>query len=112
MTIHTNIKNLPENAKYMTMHGYSDAYPYVVIKETATTKVLSPVLVERDPEWKPEMHPGGFAAHCSNQSEQTWLYSLANKESQIRVYKTKKGWSRKGFEFTEDRAIYFHDYNF
>lgn len=112
MTTSTNIKNLPENAKYMTMLCYSDAKPYVVVKETAKTKVLSPVLVERDPDWKPEMHPGGFAAHCSNQSEQTWLYDGVDEEMQIRVYKTKRGWGWKGTRFAEDRATYFYDYNF
>lgn len=108
----SNIKNIPENANYMTMLCYSDAKPYVVVKETATTKVLSPVRVASDPNWKPEIEVGGFAGYCSNQSQQTWLYDRINKDVQIRVYKTKRGWGRKGVEFVEDRATYFHDYNF
>jgi hypothetical protein len=108
----TNIKNLPENAKYMTLMCYSDSKPYVVVKETAKTKVISPVRVTKDPEWKPDFHVGGFAAHCSNQSSQTWIYDGVDEDTQIRVYKTKRGWSRKTHRFAEDRAVYFYDYNF
>jgi len=110
--LYSNIKNIPENKKYMTMLCYSDAKPYVVVKETAKTKTLSPVRVGRDPDWKPEIEVGGFAGHCTNQREQTWLYEEIDENSQIRVFKTKRGWAYKGIRFAEDRAVYFHDYNF
>ena len=108
----TNTKNSPENAKYMTMLCYTDRKPLGVVKDNPRTKVLSPVLVAKDPEWKPDFHPGGFSAYCANQISQTWLYDGIDEEVQIRVYKTKRGWSMKFHQFVEDCAVHFYDYNF
>ncbi|MCB1423202.1 MAG: hypothetical protein KDJ69_12205 [Nitratireductor sp.] len=107
----TNIKNLPEG-EYMTEHGYSQSYPWKVIARTPATATLARVHVERDPEWQPEFHPGGFAAHCSNQSDQTWLFGRLDEADTITVRKTKYGWRRKGVGFTEQMARHFYDYNF
>lgn len=106
----TNIKNLPEGS-YFTEVGYSQMYPLKEVRRTAQTVTLVRVKAERDPDWKPEMHPGGFVAHCSNQLEQTWLYA-GLEEYEITIYATKLGWSRKGVKFIENRATYFYDYNF
>lgn len=111
--MYTNIKNLPEG-KYFTEIGYSQSYPWVEVKRTEKTVTLARVNVAGDPEWaaKIKMHTGGFAAHCSNQSEQTWLFASVDENHQITIRKTKRGWSRKGVRFTEDRAVEFYDYNF
>ena len=69
---------------------------------------------ERDPSWKPEMHVGGFAAHCSNQSEQRWFIE-SNPEAQIiRVRLGKNGWKDKnGNSYRpSDKPRRFYDYNF
>lgn len=111
----TNIKGLPEG-RYMTRQGYSQSYPYKVVGESPSgkTRYLVDVLILADPEWKPEMYPGGFCAYCANQSEQTWLYDRVNAgATQIAVRKRKNGtWGRKGERFHDNRAIYFYDYNF
>ena len=113
--MYTNIKNLPlEGNVYFTERGYSQSYPWVVISrsESGKTLTLAKVKVAADPEWKPEFHIGGFAAHCSNQSEQTWLFDEIDYEYTTQIRLTKKGWSHKGTRFTEDRAVEFYDYNF
>lgn len=108
---YTNIKNLPEG-KYFTEVGYSQQYPWTEIARTAKTVTLAKVCVRVDPEWKPEMYAGGFAAHCSNQSEQTWLFLGVNPTQTVTVRQTKRGWASKGVRFIEDRAVEFYDYNF
>lgn len=107
----TNIKNLPEG-NYVTEIGYSQSYPWQVVKETAKTKTIVRVKTKTDPDWKPEMHPGGFAAHCSNQSQQTWLYDGLSQETKTIRLNKKGKWVHKGVHFVLDRATYFYDYNF
>jgi len=111
MATETNIKNLPEGT-YFTEHGYSQSYPWKEISRTAMTVKLARVRVARDPAWKPEMIPGGFAAHCTNQHDQTWLFEAVDMNHTTTIRMTKKGWARKGTKFTEGRAIEFYDYNF
>jgi len=106
----TNIKNLPEG-EYVTELGYSQSYPWRVIKSTPKTMTIQRVEVKSDPEWNPEMHPGGFVAHCSNQNRQTWLYNGLSDQTRT-IRKTKLGWSLHGVRYIEDRARYFYDYNF
>jgi len=117
---HTNIKGLPEG-EYLTETGYSQSYPWKVVGKTATTLKVIPVNTQKDPEWEPNVLPGGFAGHCTNQSEQTWLYDgvMENIEPvTLRLKKSRycssdKLWGDKhGREFIANGAVYFYDYNF
>lgn len=110
--VSTNIKGLPEGRTYFTQYGATQAYPWVELKRTAKTVTLQKVNVQKDPDWTPEMHVGGFAAHCSNQSEQTWLYAGINESYQRTIRLTKKGWIGDGDTFRENVAREFYDYNF
>lgn len=114
MTLSTNIKNLPEGRTYFTEYGYSQSYPWVEIKRTAKTVTLAKVIVATDPEWiaKREFHAGGFCGHCSNQSEQTWLFDSIDETRTITIRATKRGWSRGETLFRENVAREFYDYNF
>lgn len=107
----TNIKNLPEG-EYFTEIGYSQSYPWVVVKRTAKTITLARVRVSKDPEWVPEMSVGGFCAHFHNQNEQTWLFDKIDAERKTTIRQTKKGWSHQGVRFIEGCAREFYDYNF
>lgn len=107
----TNIKGLPEG-KYFTEIGYSQSYPWMEIKRTATTVTLARVIVERDPEFTPEIVPGGFVGHCTNQHAQTWLYRGIKPTDTVTIRKTQRGWSNKGVKFIEDLALEFYDWNF
>lgn len=107
----TNIKNLPEGT-YFTEIGYSQQYPWLVIRETPTTRELVKVVVDRDPEFTPNILPGGFCGHCDNQHLQTWLYKGIRPTETVTIRKTKHGWSRNGVRFIEGRAREFYDWNF
>ena len=109
----TNIKGLPEGIEYFTEVGYSQRYPWFVIKRTAKTVTLGRVIVRRDPDWTPEMHVGGFSAHCTNQGAQTWLFDRLDYDyTQVLRYGAKNGWAKDGVRYIEDYAVEFYDYNF
>lgn len=109
----TNIKNLPDG-EYFTEIGYSQQYPWVVVKRTGKTVTLARVIVTDDPEWisKREFYPGGFFGHTANQHAQTWIFARIDYSNQVIVRKTQKGWTRKSVRFVENRAVEFYDYNF
>lgn len=111
-TTKTNIKNLPEGRVYFTEVGYSDNEPWVEVSRTAKTVTVARVITKRDPDWKPNIIPGGFSGHCDNQSEQTWLFDKIEPAYTRTLRITKKGWALKGVRFLEERAIKFYDYNF
>lgn len=106
----TNIKNLPEGT-YFTEVGYTQLYPWKLVKSTPMTATLVRVRVKAD-DWKPEIIVGGFAGHCINQNEQTWEFDGVDMSGTRTIRKTKKGWSHLGVRFLEDQARYFYDYNF
>lgn len=113
--IRTNLKGLPEltdGRTYFTECGYSQKYPWVEIRRTEKTVTLAKVNIKPDPDWKPEMHAGGFSAHCSNQSDQTWLYAGVDESNTRVVRMTKRGWASQGTRFLEHQAIEFYDYGF
>lgn len=112
MTTSTNIKNLPADREYFTERGYSQSYPWVVVKRTAKTVTLAAVEVTPDPEWKAEVLPGGFVGHCVNQHEQTWIFSHIDMNHTKVIRNTKRGWRLRDVPFTEGRATHFYDYNF
>lgn len=107
----TNIKNLPEGT-YFTEIGYSQMYPWLEIKRTAKTVTLVKVVVGPDPDWKPEMLPGGFAGHCTNQHAQTWMYVGIRPTETKTIRMTQRGWRSGETRFVEDSAREFYDYNF
>jgi hypothetical protein len=114
----TNIKNLPAGDAgervYFTEECYSDSHVWVQVKRTAKTATLARVECLRDPAFKPEYIAGGYAGHCTNQREQTWIYAGDGSDSDYHrtVRHTKKGWAHKGTPYIENRAHEFYDYNF
>lgn len=109
--VDTNIKGLPEG-KFFTEIGYSQQYPWVMVKRTDKTVTLAKVIVKADPEWKPNILPGGFAGHCDNQYDQTWIFDRIDPTWKKVIRMTKRGWAADGVRFVEDRAREFYDYNF
>lgn len=110
-----------ETATHANQYGYSEIYPFEIVR------VISDKTVEirrmkhlKDPAWKPDIHPGGFAGHCSNQNQQTWLYESDERAPVIRMRKVKPShqgkmctWkSAMGFHRLETAPRYFYDYNF
>lgn len=101
--------------KYANRIGYSDVEPFEVVR------VVSPKIIEvramkatLDPSWKPEMHPGGFGAHCSNQHQQRWVIVSDETRPSLRLFLRKDGYFYGfGSRFKlEDAPRKFYDYNF
>ena len=105
------------NATFANKIGYTDVYPYEVIRhitpKTIENRAMNSVLA---PEFKPDIQPGGFAGHCTNNTEQQqkWLFSTDESARVIRIRLHKDGgWYHKGSRFQlGDKPRRFHDYNF
>lgn len=97
---------------------HSDIKPCTVISRTARTLTVQFDHAELDPTWKPVMHPGGFAAHCSNNHEQRWIITRDTEGRTAKFTLRKNGaWIAAGDEIRGGRRLgagwkNFHDYNF
>lgn len=92
---------------------WTDAHAYTVIRVSPSGKTvtLQRAKATLDPEWKPEMIPGGFAAHTVNNHEQRWTYEPDPDGAVITARFTRRGWMRTGQRVTH--GYYEHyDYNF
>lgn len=101
--------------KYANLHGYTDIHPYEVVRIISEKTIeIREMKSELDPNWKPEMIPGGFAAHCTNQNDQTYTYSSNDQVQTIRIRKRKDGrwYSAYGRHVLSDQPKRFYDYNF
>jgi len=107
--------------KYFNESIGSDCYPYEVVNEVSEQTVeIRRMKSTLDPTWKPEMHVGGFAAHCSNQRSQRWIYESDESAPTFRIRRKKNQpsngspvWGKGGRIFRQsDKPYRFHDYNF
>lgn len=100
----------------VTLCLYSDKYACTVIARTKTTLTIQRDKAIRDPNFKPEWIAGGFAAHCTNQDEQSYTYE---RNPQGTIYKCNWSEKRGRFQHGSDGSIgvirgrhEFYDYNF
>ena len=129
-----NGKHEVEVPKYFTYQMYTDAYPYEVVEAVSEkTVVVRAMKSTLDPEWKPEMHVGGFAAHCSNSRSQKWIFESDPNGSTFEIRRKRKprtvrrfnketnrfeeftefDWMKGGMRFVPgDKPYRYHDYNF
>lgn len=100
----------------VTVHLYSDAHAYTVVKVTKCTITVQRDKAILDPDFKPDFVPGGFSAHCTNQDEQSYTYE-PDPNGAIETYR----WSNKRnrYQGGGDGSIIvtkgrheFYDYNF
>lgn len=102
--------------KYANAYGYSDVTPFEVVRVVSEkTLEVRALNAERDPTWKPEIIPGGFAGHCVNQHTQRWIITPCAEAPVIRIRKRKDGkfYSKSGKKFVlADAPRKFYDYNF
>lgn len=125
-TFRNTIENIDREAEHLltpatvkvgdgvTVHLWSDAHAATVIKKTKRTVTVQYDKATLDPNFKPEWIPGGFAAHCTNQDEQTYTYER-NPDGRVETYY----WSNKycsygqpgNLRLTKGRRE-FYDYNF
>lgn len=107
----------PANAKVgdgATVVLYTDRNAGTIVKVTKTTITIRRDKAILSPDFKPEWVPGGFAAHCTNQDEQTYTYEPDENGELTTIY-----WSKKYNAYGQPgniRAIKgryeFYDYNF
>lgn len=96
-----------------TIHYWSDAEAYTIIKKTPKTLVLRRCKATLSPDFKPEFILGGFSAHCTNQEEQTYIYEDNPDGEIIRVYwSEKEGRYKNGDLWVSPGRHKFYDYNF
>lgn len=119
--IRTAIAGARDNAvqvtalNYANRIGYSDVEPFEVVREVSAKIIeVRRMAAQLDPSWKPEMHAGGFAAHCSNQYSQKWIITSDEGAQVIRLHMRKDGcFYYQGSKFRREAAPRkFHDYNF
>ena len=111
-----NMTDRREIKKYCNYHGYSDVYPYEVIRvvsdQTVELREMDAVL---DPSYKQDVIPGGFAGHTLNNGGD-WIITSneTNPTVRARWSMTKNTWQTKhGFRMCmADNPRRFYDYNF
>ena len=105
----------PTNYGYANESGYSDVYPYEIVKVVSEQTIeIRRMDTEKDNSVELKWVSGGFAGHCVNQGEQKWFYKSNPDNSVIRIRRRKDGCfynhcNRVYLEFTPRK---FHDYNF
>lgn len=102
--------------KYANHIGWSDVNPFEIVRVvSAKCLEVREMKAERDPDWKPEFIPGGFAGHCVNQHEQRWNIEPDPEALVYRIRLHKNGWWKdaNGNRFVLSEAPRkFYDYNF
>ena len=98
----------------VTVNLWSDRYAATVIKVTKSTVTVRRDKATLNPNFKPEWIPGGFAAHCTNQDEQSYTYEPDEKGTEYTFR-----WSRKYQRYGQPGNLTlskgrheFYDYNF
>ena len=101
---------------YFNEMGWSDINPYEVVEIRTENKVIIRAMdAELSQDWKPNFIPGGFSAHCTNQSSQKWDCKPNPTNETLTIRKNKKGqWKTPdGTKFkNSDKPVKFYDYNF
>ncbi len=101
--------------KYANLYGYSDVHPYEVVRVISEkTMEIRSMDASLDPDWRPEIIPGGFAGHCVNQTDQKWIIESNPSTETIRIRKRKDGkwYSCYGKHVLSNEPRKFYDYNF
>ncbi len=102
--------------KFANQYGYSDVYPFEVVKVISDKTVeVREMEAERDESVKLEWVVGGFAGHCTNQRDQKWFITSNDSNPVVRIRLSKSGvWKDKhGRKFgLSAQPVRFYDYNF
>ena len=98
----------------VTVNLWSDRHAATVIKKTKFSVTVQYDKATLDPNFKPEWIPGGFAAHCINQDEQTYTYER-DPNGRIETYRWSNRYGTYGqpgnLRLSKGRHE-FYDYNF
>jgi len=113
-TDNNNTSPWPAIGQGATICHWSDrtACTIIAVSKSGKTITLQADHAELD-DWAPEMIPGGFAAHCTNNHSQRYRYS-PNPDAPIRKARLRNNGcyrTSNGEKVIEGRHQ-FHDYNF
>lgn len=98
--------------------GYTDVNPFEVIRHVTEKCVeVRAMDAELDRNFKPKIIPGGFAGHCTNNTEreQQWIIKAnpANAVRRVRLHKNGQWKDKYGNRYMPgDAPRKFYDYNF
>lgn len=103
-------------ATHANYFGYSDIDPYEIIRHV-TDKTIEIRRMNAQRNFTPNIIPGGFAGHCTNNTEddQSWIITPDTSAQIFRIRKHKNGqWKdAKGNRYGLDmKPRKFYDYNF
>lgn len=107
----------PANAKVgdgATVYLYSDRHAGTIVNVTKRSVTVRRDRATLNPDFKPEIIPGGFCGHCINQNEQSYTYEPDENGALTTVY-----WSKKYNQYGTPGNLQlgkgrheFYDYNF
>lgn len=105
----------PEVGKFANHAGYTDWHPYEIVRIVSDKTIeIREMASKLDPDWKPDIIPGGFAGHCVNNNSQEWIYESKpdGLVTKARLHKDGRWYSSQGRHVIMDKPRRFHDYNF
>ena len=112
------IKWQPKVGDHCGIYFYSDVHPATVIKRTPKFVWIQEDKYQLQKDWKPEIIPGGFAGHCTNNNSQRYDFTR-NEDGRVSKFSLRKNgrWCRCGDNSTRPTTIHegwraFYDYNF
>lgn len=97
---------------------YSDVEPFEIVRVVSDKTIdVRAMDAEMADDWKPEIIPGGFAGHCTNNSDQRKAWVITSNEANpvVRIRKQKDGtWYNKsnGRFFLAEQPAKKYDFNF
>ena len=105
-----------QNFTHANLLGYTDIYPYEIVKHVSDkcfeVRAMGATMLSR-----PNILPGGFAGHCTNNTEREQVYSFASQPDaevrRVRLHKNGQWRDSHGNRYLPGNAPRkFHDYNF
>ncbi len=104
------------NATYANHIGYSDVNPFEIVRHV-TDKTIEIRKMNAEIDFQPNISPGGFAGHCTNNTEGEQKWKISSDESapviRIRLHKNGQWKDANGNRYQlGDKPRKFYDYNF
>ena len=104
----------PVVGQFANEQMYSDVSPWEIIAVSKSGKSMTvrEMHAEIDPDGpRPEIAPGGFAGHCTNQREVKYICTPKPDGHTRTIRLSGRGWDKGRFSVS-DRPVRFYDFNF
>lgn len=100
---------------YANLHMHTDVVPYEVVRVISDKTIeIREMDAELAPGEQPNIVPGSFAGHCTNQRQLKYVIKSNPQNPVIRARRRIDGYfhSAYGRHMMNDKPLYFYDYNF